>query len=83
MTSLATRPFGQTILASALRNISSTYVATHRALRPAVVPGPIYGEAYVKAIAAAKINLGLLSTIAGDAITQRSIELPDGRWSNC
>src|SRR5206468_2672891 len=28
-----------------------------RALRPAVVPGPIYGEAYVKAIAAAKINL--------------------------
>jgi len=45
-------------------------------LRAACEPGPIYGDAYAKAIVAAKINLGLLSTIAGDAVTQRSIEIP-------
>ncbi len=45
-------------------------------LRDACVPGAIYGDDYAKAIAGAKINLGLLSTIAGDAITQRSIEIP-------
>jgi len=47
-----------------------------RLLKPMCEPGPIYGEAYVKAIAAAKVNLGLLSVVAGDAITQRSIEIP-------
>ena len=47
-----------------------------RLLRPKCEPGPIYGEDYVKAIAAAKVNLGLLSITAGDAITQRSVELP-------
>ena len=47
-----------------------------RLLRPACEPGSLYGEEYVKALAAAKINLGLLSVVAGDAITQRSIELP-------
>jgi spore maturation protein CgeB len=45
-------------------------------LKPACEPGAVYGEAYVKAIAAAKVNLGLLSVVAGDAITQRSIEIP-------
>jgi len=50
--------------------------ARSRLVRPACEPGPIYGEAYVQAIAAAKVNLGLLSSWAGDAITQRSIELP-------
>ncbi len=47
-----------------------------RLLRPLCEPGPVYGDAYVKAIVAAKINLGLLSVVAGDAITQRSIEIP-------
>jgi spore maturation protein CgeB len=47
-----------------------------RLLRPKCEPGAIYGEDYVKAIAAAKVNLGLLSVVAGDAITQRSIEIP-------
>jgi spore maturation protein CgeB len=47
-----------------------------RLLRPACEPGAVYGEDYVKTIAAAKVNLGLLSVVAGDAITQRSIELP-------
>jgi spore maturation protein CgeB len=47
-----------------------------RLLKPCCEPGAIYGDDYVKAIAAAKINLGLLSVVAGDAITQRSIEIP-------
>jgi spore maturation protein CgeB len=47
-----------------------------RALRAACEPGPIYGEGYVKAIAAAKVNLGLLSREAADTITQRSVEIP-------
>jgi spore maturation protein CgeB len=51
-----------------------------RARRPAVrrlvTPGPLLGADYAKAIAAAKINLGLLSRLAADAITQRSVELP-------
>jgi spore maturation protein CgeB len=47
-----------------------------RLLKPACEPGAVYGEDYVKAIAAAKVNLGLLSVVAGDAITQRSIEIP-------
>src|SRR5262249_5387368 len=47
-----------------------------RLLRPHCEPGAVYGEDYVKAIAAAKVNLGLLSVVAGDAITQRSIEIP-------
>ena len=48
----------------------------NRALRAACEPGPIYGEAYVQAIATAKVNLGLLSRDAGDTITQRSVEIP-------
>jgi spore maturation protein CgeB len=48
----------------------------NRALRAACEPGPVYGEAYVQAIAAAKVNLGLLSRDAGDTITQRSVEIP-------
>jgi spore maturation protein CgeB len=47
-----------------------------RLLRPVCEPGAVYGEDYVKAIVAAKVNLGLLSVVAGDAITQRSIEIP-------
>ncbi|MGH7894754.1 MAG: CgeB family protein [Candidatus Binatia bacterium] len=47
-----------------------------RALRSICVPGAVFGDAYAKTIAAAKINLGLLSTLAGDTITQRSIEIP-------
>ena len=47
-----------------------------RLLRPCCEPGAVYGDDYVKAIATAKVNLGLLSITAGDAITQRSIELP-------
>lgn len=47
-----------------------------RLLRPCCEPGAVYGEEYVKAIATAKVNLGLLSITAGDAITQRSVELP-------
>jgi glycosyltransferase involved in cell wall biosynthesis len=47
-----------------------------RSLAGAVVSGPLYGDAYPNAIAAAKIALGLLSTVASDAITQRSIEIP-------
>lgn len=47
-----------------------------RLLRPVCEAGPLYGDDYVKAILAAKINLGLLSIVAGDAITQRSIEIP-------
>ena len=47
-----------------------------RLLKPMCEPGAIYGEGYVKAIVAAKVNLGLLSVVAGDAITQRSIEIP-------
>jgi spore maturation protein CgeB len=46
------------------------------AVRRAATPGPVLGHDYAKAIAAAKINLGLLSRLADDAITQRSIELP-------
>ncbi len=45
-------------------------------LRRACEPGAVYGDDYVKAIAGAKINLGLLSVEAGDAVTQRSIEIP-------
>jgi spore maturation protein CgeB len=47
-----------------------------RLLKPSCEPGAVYGDDYVKAIAAAKVNLGLLSVVAGDAITQRSIEIP-------
>jgi hypothetical protein len=47
-----------------------------RLLGPRCEPGPVYGDDYVKAIVAAKVNLGLLSVVAGDAITQRSIEIP-------
>lgn len=47
-----------------------------RLLRPRCEPGAVYGDDYAKAIVAAKINLGLLSIVAGDAITQRSIEIP-------
>jgi spore maturation protein CgeB len=47
-----------------------------RLLRPVCEAGALYGDDYVKAIVAAKINLGLLSIVAGDAITQRSIEIP-------
>jgi spore maturation protein CgeB len=47
-----------------------------RLLKPVCEARPLYGDDYVKAIAAAKINLGLLSIVAGDAITQRSIEIP-------
>jgi spore maturation protein CgeB len=47
-----------------------------RLLRPSCEPGALYGDDYVKAITAAKMNLGLLSIVAGDAITQRSIEIP-------
>jgi len=47
-----------------------------RLLAPVCEPGAVYGEDYVKAIVGAKINLGLLSIVAGDAITQRSIEIP-------
>ena len=50
--------------------------ARSRLVKAACEPGPIYGEDYVRAIAASKVNLGLLSSWAGDAITQRSIELP-------
>ena len=50
--------------------------ARARLVRAACEPGGVYGEEYVHAIAAAKVNLGLLSAWAGDAITQRSIELP-------
>jgi spore maturation protein CgeB len=50
--------------------------ARSRLVRAVCEPGPIYGDDYVRAIAAAKVNLGLLSVWAGDAITQRSIELP-------
>lgn len=47
-----------------------------RALARACVPGAVYGDAYARTIAAATINLGLLSKVAGDTITQRSIEIP-------
>jgi spore maturation protein CgeB len=50
--------------------------ARSRLVRAACEPGAIYGDDYVRAIAGAKVNLGLLSAWAGDAITQRSIELP-------
>ena len=50
--------------------------ARSRLVKAACIPGPIYGEDYVRAIAGAKVNLGILSSWAGDAITQRSIELP-------
>jgi spore maturation protein CgeB len=50
--------------------------ARSRLVKAVCEPGPIYGEDYVRAIAAAKVNLGLLSSWSGDAITQRSIELP-------
>jgi spore maturation protein CgeB len=50
--------------------------ARSRLVRAACEPGAIYGEDYVRAIAGAKVNLGILSSWAGDAITQRSIELP-------
>lgn len=46
------------------------------ALARATCGGPVVGDDYAKAIAGAKIGLGLLSRLAGDAITQRSIELP-------
>ena len=50
--------------------------ARSRLVRATCEPGAIYGDDYVRAIAGAKVNLGLLSSWAGDAITQRSIELP-------
>jgi spore maturation protein CgeB len=50
--------------------------ARSRLVRAACEPGAVYGDDYVRAIAGAKVNLGLLSAWAGDAITQRSIELP-------
>ena len=46
------------------------------ALRGAVDPSPVWGADYARAIGAAKINLGLLSRLAGDLITARSIEIP-------
>jgi len=50
--------------------------ARSRLVRAACEPGALYGDDYVRAIVGAKVNLGLLSAEAGDAITQRSIELP-------
>lgn len=45
-------------------------------VRRAVHPGPALGLDYARAITAAKINLAFLSRLAGDAITQRSVEIP-------
>ena len=45
-------------------------------LRQAVYPGPALGLEYARAISAARINLAFLSRLAGDAITQRSVEIP-------
>ena len=42
----------------------------------AVHPKPALGLDYARAITAAKINLAFLSRLAGDAITQRSVEIP-------
>jgi spore maturation protein CgeB len=48
----------------------------HPALRACVTARPVLGDAYARTMAAAKIGLGLLSRLAADAITQRSVELP-------
>jgi spore maturation protein CgeB len=48
----------------------------HPALRACVSARPVLGDAYARTLAAAKIGLGLLSRLADDAITQRSVELP-------
>jgi spore maturation protein CgeB len=45
-------------------------------VRRVAVPGPVFGDDYARALAGAKINLGLLSRVAGDAVTQRSVEIP-------
>jgi spore maturation protein CgeB len=48
----------------------------HAALRACVTARPVLGDAYARTLVAAKIGLGLLSRLADDAITQRSVELP-------
>lgn len=45
-------------------------------LRAATIPGPVLGAAYARVLGAARIGLGLLSRLADDVITQRSIEVP-------
>lgn len=50
--------------------------ARHPAVRRAIRSGPALALDYARAISAAKINLGLLSRLAGDTITQRSVEIP-------
>jgi hypothetical protein len=68
------------VLAARVARLSVRGPGWERARLPAVrrvaKPGPVLGPDYAKAIAAAKINLGLLSRLADDAITQRSVELP-------
>lgn len=50
--------------------------ARDRAVRAHCAPGAVLGDDYARALGAARIGLGLLSRLAGDVITQRSIELP-------
>jgi spore maturation protein CgeB len=50
--------------------------ARSTAVRQATHAGPALGLDYARAISAAKINLAFLSRLAGDAITQRSVEIP-------
>lgn len=45
-------------------------------VRAAVRQGPALADDYARAIAGARINLGLVSRLAADEITQRSIEIP-------
>jgi spore maturation protein CgeB len=46
------------------------------AVRRAYRGGPALGDDYAKSMCGARINLALLSRLAADAITQRSVEIP-------
>lgn len=46
------------------------------AVRAVAVPGPVLGDDYARLLGGSRIGLGLLSRLAGDVVTQRSIEVP-------